>query len=107
VLLWIINNNIELWLHVIDYLHELFTKGVGVVGCGGFTVDADYWFGVRFSKMNPWVGEIELHAVDIGYGNVGYAAVEFFDFCENGFDIGFGGEIDAVFCYEVFGEGTA
>lgn len=77
-----------------DYGFDLLSEVVCLVHGGRFGVYADYRLGVGLAEVYPAVGEVYLHAVNVGHGLVGIA---FFHSCEYGIYIDIGGKFDFVF----------
>ena len=92
-------------LHRIDYVHQALAQRVGSLHSGSLAIDADDRLGVALAEVYPTVGEVELHAVDVGYGHIGLLAIEFLDLDQDSVDIGLGGKVDAVLGDIIGGEG--
>ena len=57
--------------------------------------------------MDPTVGEVDLHTVDIVDLGAVVLCKHLLDLHEDGVNIGLGGEVDAILGYLVVGEGGA
>ncbi len=83
-------------LHVVDHLHELLAEVVGLLHGLSLAVDADDGFGIRLAEVNPTVGEVDLHAVDIIDRCAVVVGKHLLDLRQDGIDIGTWGEVNAV-----------
>ena len=75
-------------LHVIHHLHQLLSDGVSLFHCLRLAVDTDDRFGVALAQMNPLVGEVNLHTVDVGNLHVLLAGKHLLHFHEDSVDVG-------------------
>ena len=79
--------------HLVNQVHNLLAESVGFLHGVGLGVNADDGLGVRLAKVNPLVGEVNLHTVDVGHLLV---LVEFLHLLEHGIDIRGRAEVNAV-----------
>ena len=96
-----------LLLHIVDDLHESLAEFIGLLHGLGLAVDADDGLGVRLAQVNPAGGEIDLDTVDVVDRSIGVLSKHLLHLDEDGIDVGFGGEVDAVLGYLVVGERAA
>ena len=83
-------------LHVVDDLHQFLAKFVGLGHRLGLAVYTDNRLCVRLAEVNPAVGEVDLHAVDIVDDCRVVLGKHLFDFHKDGVNISLWSEVDAV-----------
>ena len=83
-------------LHIVDHLHELLAEVVGLLHGLSLAVDADDGLSVRLAQVNPTVGEVDLHTVDVVDRGTVVLGEHLLHLHQDGVDIGLGCEVDAV-----------